>query len=115
MPRILSRLHEELAQAPQRPWAHEGDGLVRVLSDPELAEAHVSLLPPRAQPATPLEQNRLEGLRLKFSHNGPANLSSQERRELLLDADSIRKLQLDLRPQREPGTNPQARASARAA
>ena len=57
-------------------------------------EVHLALLPPAAAPADPLDQHRLEGLQLKVLVHGPDALTPQEKRELLLDPDSIRSLKL---------------------
>jgi hypothetical protein len=92
-PDVLKRLHQELAQGHLRPWVSPDDGLVRLLEDPELCDVHVAMLPNSNQSKTPFQANHLEGLVLKFVHGDPSSLSPAEKRELLLDADSIRALQ----------------------
>ena len=91
-PQVLQRLQEELQYAHARSWAAPRDGLAWVLEDPSVLQVHLALLPPAAVPNDPLQQHRLEGLRLKLRFNGPKALTPQERRELLLDPDSIRNL-----------------------
>jgi membrane glycosyltransferase len=91
-PDILTRFAQELKQAAGRPWATPRDGLAWVLGDPEVCGVHLSLLTPAPQPPDPLRQHYLEGLKLKLVHAGLQALSTSEKRDLLLDADSIRAL-----------------------
>jgi membrane glycosyltransferase len=97
-PQLFQRLHQELANAHARRWAAPRDGLTWVLEDPVAFEVHLALLPPAAAPDDPLHQHRLEGLQLKVRYHGPRALSPQEKRELLLDSDSIRSLKLESPP-----------------
>jgi len=91
-PQLLQRLQEELATAHGRCWAAPRDGLAWVLEDSSVFEVHLALLSFAAVPNDPLHQHRLEGLRLKVRYHGPKALTPHERRELLLDPDSIRNL-----------------------
>jgi hypothetical protein len=77
-----------LEQAAAQPWALAADGLGQVLDDPEICRVHLSLLPSTA-PNDPLRQNHLEGLVIKAGIEGLSALTPQEKRELLLDAESI--------------------------
>jgi hypothetical protein len=63
-----------------------------VLNDPKAWEVHFSFLQPPGQPKDPFQQNHLEHLGLKVRHHGPDALAPQERRELLLDPESLLKL-----------------------
>ena len=94
-PELLQRLQEELTSARARPWAAPRNSLAWVLEDPSAFEVHLALLPPAGAPNEPLHQHRLEGLRLKARLQGLHTLTSPERRELLLDADSIRLLKAE--------------------
>jgi membrane glycosyltransferase len=94
-PHLLQRLQEELATAHARLWAAPRDGLAWVLEDPTALEVHLALLPPAAASKDPLHQHRLEGLQLKVRYHGLPTLTAQEKRELLLDPDSIRSLKLE--------------------
>jgi len=96
-PPVLQRLQEELRNAHARRWAAPRDGLAWVLEDPSVSEVHLALLPSAADPNDPLQQHRLEGIRLKGSCQGLGALTPQEKRELLLDPESIRSLQLETR------------------
>jgi membrane glycosyltransferase len=91
-PKLLQRLQEELATAHGRCWAAPHEGLSWVLEDSSVLQVHLALLPPAADPNDSLHQHRLEGLQLKVRQHGPNALTPQERRELLLDPDSIRSL-----------------------
>jgi membrane glycosyltransferase len=86
---ILQSLRAELVCALSQPWARTGDGLARVLEDPEACRVHLSMLPPPARPKTPLQQHHYDGLKLKLQHEGLEALSISEKRELLLEPDSI--------------------------
>jgi hypothetical protein len=63
-----------------------------ILEDAQIREAHLAMLDSRAKAPDPLRQNYLEGLRLKVSPTGAHNLTPKEKRDLLLDGDSIRAL-----------------------
>lgn len=95
---LLGRLEEELASVHRRPWGVPRDGLAWVLEDLGVLDVHLALLPPAASPNDPLRQHRLEGLQLKVRCHGPGALTPQEKRELLLDSDSIRSLKLEPLP-----------------
>jgi membrane glycosyltransferase len=94
-PQLLQRLQEELHHARARRWAASRDGLAWVLEDPDVREIHLALLSPPAVPNDPLRLNRLAGLQLKVRYQGPGALTPQEKRELLLDSDSIRSLRTE--------------------
>jgi len=91
-PEILQRFARELERATRRPWATARDGLAWVLQDPGVCGLHLLLLTPAPEPADPLQRHYHEGLRLKLVHAGFESLSSREKRDLLLDADSIHAL-----------------------
>lgn len=91
-PRVLQELHHQLARAPQHQWSVGTDSLTRVLDDSEVRRLHLSLLP-LAQPSKdPMYDHHIRGIELKLLHAGPQALTSAERRELLLNADSIQRL-----------------------
>jgi membrane glycosyltransferase len=91
-PPILRRFHQILETAVLRSWAAAGDGLHWVLSDPQVRDVHLALLPPGNAPDDPLARHRLQGLRLKLQSLGEHALLPKEKRELLCDADSIKML-----------------------
>ena len=91
-PPILRQFQRELQRGSARPWAVPGDGLGRVLEDPEVRTIHLSLLPSPAEEAGELEAHDLRGLRLKARHGGLGALTAPEKRKLLLDAPSIHAL-----------------------
>jgi membrane glycosyltransferase len=91
-PPILERMHRELAETESRPWAASRDALQWILEDAQIREAHLAMLDSRAKEPDPLRQNYLEGLRLKVSPTGAHTLTPKEKRDLLLDGDSIRAL-----------------------
>ena len=91
-PEILQRFAQARERAACRPWATARDGLAWVLQDPGVGELHLLLLTPAPEPSDPLQRHYLEGLRLKLVHAGLQSLSRREKRDLLLDADSIRAL-----------------------
>lgn len=93
-PTVLKHLHEELAAADRNPWARDSDGLALVLSDPDVRALHLALLPP-APPLNALQRHYLKGLQIKLREAGIAALALNEKRTLLLDADSIRLLAED--------------------
>jgi membrane glycosyltransferase len=100
-PDILQRLHQALALAPSQPWARVRDGLARVLQDSSACAAHLSLLPRPSQPVDPLHEHHLRGLELKIHYHGLQALTRKEKRELLLDPDSIHRLKTDAHRQLE--------------
>jgi membrane glycosyltransferase len=110
-PQLLERLQEELKNAHARQWATPRDGLAWVLEDAKAFEVHLALPPSPAESDDPLHQHRLEGLRLKGCYHGLGALTSQEKRELLLDPDSIRSLKLE--PRSAQGTHATAGADVR--
>lgn len=91
-PTLLCDLHRELQALADRPWAKPGDPLRRVLENHALCQLHLSLLRPPAA-LDPLKRHYLKGLQLKYSCQGPASLNDREKRDLLLDAESVRELQ----------------------
>ena len=91
-PAILKTFQAELARFEARGWNGSGNGLQRVLRDATAWDIHLSLLPPSSQPGDPLHQNHLDRLGLKVRHQGPDALSAPERRELLLDRQSLQRL-----------------------
>jgi membrane glycosyltransferase len=91
-PELLQRLEAELQNAPGRCWAAPRDGLAWVLAEPDVLAVHLALLPAGGEPQDPFQKHRLEGFRLKLRHHGPRALKSTEKRELLLDADSLQAL-----------------------
>jgi membrane glycosyltransferase len=105
-PEILQRLQQELERAVNRPWAIGRDGLAWVLEDRRVLDRHIALLPP-PKPPDPLRRHFLRGLRLKLRRAGPKALDRQEKREFLLDPESIRVARRGLngatpRPTHEP-------------
>jgi len=90
-PPILSTLQREMELGDSQPWATSADGLERVLNDPGIRASHLSMLGDDA-PKDDLRRHYLEGLGLKYHHGGSKALTVREKRELLLDADSIRSL-----------------------
>jgi probable HAF family extracellular repeat protein len=116
-PEILNQFTRELAKAATRPWAAPRDGLAWVLEDPAVCDVHLSLLMPPQQPPDPLRLHYLEGLTLKLLHAGLSSLSSSEKRDLLLNPDSIRALRpnvvpLFLAPPSQSGFVPRGSAAA---
>ena len=91
-PRLLQHLQQELEQGPTRPWAVPGDGLARVLQDPEACAIHLSFRPLATEANDELERHYRQGLALKVRHRGVSALTQHEKRELLLDAKCIRTL-----------------------
>jgi membrane glycosyltransferase len=97
-PHVLRDLHEELERAPQRRWFTDIDGLTAVLDDPQVRQLHLALLP--APPAKdPMYEHHLRGLELKLQYAGPQALTTSEKREMLLSADSIRRLRPETPPE----------------
>jgi hypothetical protein len=68
------------------------DGLNRVLDDPAVRQLHLGLLPPAPPEKDPMYEHHIRGLELKLPYAGSQALTTSEKRELLLDADSIRRL-----------------------
>src|SRR5262249_15937102 len=91
-PMVLQRLHESLKAACSSAWAARKDGLSRVLTHPEVAALHLSFLRSVEGTPDPIEQNYLEGLKLKAFHEGAKALTQGEKRRLLLDPAFIRGL-----------------------
>ncbi len=90
-PPILVTLERELEWAATRPWAKPGDALQRILSDPAVRALHLSFLS-HCEPKDDLRRHYLEGLELKYRHDGASALTSREKRELLWDEEAIRTL-----------------------
>jgi membrane glycosyltransferase len=90
-PPILLTLERELEWASARPWAKPGDALQRILSDPEVRALHLSFLS-HSEPKDDLRRHYLEGLELKYRHDGAAALTPREKRDLLWDEEAIRTL-----------------------
>jgi membrane glycosyltransferase len=90
-PPVLLAREEGLELAASLPWAQPLDPLERVLGDPSARAVHLSLL---SDGVTKDEMRRhyLEGLELKYRHEGAAALAPREKRELLLDKEMIRSL-----------------------
>jgi membrane glycosyltransferase len=91
-PDLLRRFERELASQERQPWNVPGDGLARVLGDPIAWEVHLRFLPGMGGEKDPLHRNHLERLELKLRHNGPQSLTAKERRDLLLDLETLRAL-----------------------
>jgi membrane glycosyltransferase len=91
-PTVLRELHLELDRVSNRQWANGLDGLDRVLEDPEARQLHLGLLPPAPPEKDPIHEHHVRGLELKLLYAGPRALTTSEKRELLLSADSIRRL-----------------------
>ena len=92
MPKILTDLDTEAEWAGQRVWAKEGDALERVLNDPRVREIHLSLLTNREETKDDLRRHYLEGLELKYQHDGAKGLTPREKRDLLWDKEAIQDL-----------------------
>ena len=90
-PSILLTLDREIEQAASRPWAKAEDGLERVLKDPDARAVHLSMLS-NGEPKDEMRRHYLEGLELKYRHDGREALTTREKRDLLLDAEAIRSL-----------------------
>jgi len=95
-PPILLTLAQELEIAATRPWANAQDALERVLGDPVVRAVHLSLSS-RREPKNEMRRHYLQGLELKYRHEGAAALTPREKRELLWDEEAIHALltQLD--------------------
>jgi membrane glycosyltransferase len=90
-PAILLAVQRGLEFAATRPWGKAADALERVLGDPAVRALHLSLLS-EAEAKDDLRRNYLEGLGLKYRHAGAAALGAREKRDLLLDEETIRSL-----------------------
>jgi membrane glycosyltransferase len=90
-PAILLTREEGLVLAASLPWAKPVDALERVLGDPSVRAMHLSLLSGGSS-KDEMRRHYLEGLELKYRHEGAAALAPREKRELLLDEDMIRSL-----------------------
>jgi len=95
-PDLLRRFQTELARRESASWNRSSNGLTRVLQDSKAWDVHLSFLPDSAEPKDDLHQNHLERLGLKVRHQGLDALAPQERRELLLDSESLRSLRSHL-------------------
>jgi membrane glycosyltransferase len=93
-PKVLQRFQQQLAAAQGRSWALPGDGLGRVLADPETCDIHLALLPPSDLNGAP-QPARLRELQEKLHLGGLQSLDAREKRELLLDPESIQTLAPD--------------------
>jgi len=94
-PSVLRELHQELERASQRQRSNDLDGLDglnRVLEDSEVRQLHLGLLPPAAVEKDPMYEHHIRGLELKLLYTGSKALTKPEKRELLLSAESIRRL-----------------------
>jgi membrane glycosyltransferase len=94
-PSVLRELHQELERASQRQRSNELDGLdglSRVLEDSEVRQLHLGLLPPGPPEKDPMYEHHIRGLELKLLYTGSQALTKSEKRELLLSAESIRRL-----------------------
>jgi membrane glycosyltransferase len=91
-PPILLTLDRELEWAATRPWAKAEDALERVLGDPAVRAMHLSFLSSH-EPKDDLRHHYLEGLELKYRHDGATALTAREKRDLLWDEEAIRSLQ----------------------
>jgi len=65
--------------------------LERVLGDPAVRAVHLSLASGH-EPKDALRRHYLEGLELKYRHDGAAALTAREKRDLLWDQESIQSL-----------------------
>ncbi len=90
-PQILITLERELESAARLPWAVERNGLELVIEDLDVRTMHFSMLT-EGGPKDELRRHYLEGLEIKYRHDGPQSLTQREKRDLLLEADSIREL-----------------------
>jgi membrane glycosyltransferase len=91
-PSVLRELHQELDRTSNRQWSNGLDGLNRVLEDSEVRQLHLGLLPPTPTEKDPMYEHHVRGLELKLLYAGPRALTTSEKRELLLSAESIRRL-----------------------
>lgn len=89
-PDLLKRFQRELARQEMLPWSASADGLGRVLQDSATWEVHIAFLPGASAEQDLLHRNHLEGLGLKLQQQGLGALTAKEKRDLLLDPDSLR-------------------------
>ncbi len=88
-PQIVRDFRAALAFNAGRPWCKPGDPLAQVLADAEVRELHLAMLPMSPADDDLLTVHHRQGLVLKCLQQGPAALTLQEKRELLLHADAI--------------------------
>jgi hypothetical protein len=83
-----------------------------VLEYPEACQLHLGLLPPAPPEKDPMYEHHVRGLELKLLYAGPRALTISEKRELLLSADSIRRLRPETAAKEVPAPSvPQPAAS----
>ena len=87
----------------------DGVPLLPALEDPEARQLHLDLLPPAPPEKDPIHEHHLQGLELKPMYAGSRALTTSEKTELLLSADSIRRL----RPETAAKVNPTAGVARR--
>jgi membrane glycosyltransferase len=90
-PPILLGREKALELAASLPWAKAEDPMERVLGDPTVRALHLSLLNSSQTKDEP-RRHYLEGLEIKYRHEGAGALAPREKRELLLDEEMIRSL-----------------------
>jgi membrane glycosyltransferase len=88
-PDIVKRFQQELERLEAATWNLSTNGLNCVLRDENAWKVHLSLLPASPASKDPLRRNHLERLGLKVRHQGLDALAPQEKRELLLDGESL--------------------------
>jgi membrane glycosyltransferase len=88
-PDLLQRFQRELAHQETSPWSEPCDGLVRVLQDSTAWSVHFHFLASWDGLKDPLYRNHLERLQLKLRKEGLQALTSKEKRDLLLDPESL--------------------------
>ncbi len=86
---VLRFFDEELRRLSERAWSAERDGLAWVLEDAAVRTAHLSLVSPPTDPKDELFEHHLRGLMIRFRRGGSPALTAAERRELLLDPESV--------------------------
>ncbi len=89
-PDLLQRFQRELSRQEMLPWSSSADGLGRVLHDSTTWEVHIAFLSSTPAEEDLLHRNHLEGLELKLQQQGLEALTAKEKRDLLLDPDSLR-------------------------
>jgi membrane glycosyltransferase len=90
-PPILLTLAREMELSAGRRPSRTKDALKRVLEDPDVRAVHLSMLN-ETEPKDDLRRHYLDGLALKYRHDGGQALTTREKRDLLLDAEAIRSL-----------------------